>query len=163
MTSADADRLRRAYELFNAGSVDWSIFDPAVRNDHTAGLFLDGVFYGTEGVRAAFEEIATDWDDVQLEPEEVIDLGGSYLVLVHMRARVRGSDAQLDAQIAHVWEFRDGRVVAWDVYGDRATAMKAISATDGFKRNRTAQPSAPPPVRADDPPAEPHGPRAPLV
>src|SRR3954453_11636922 len=136
MASADADRLRRAYERFNAGSVDWSMFDPAVRNDHTSGLFLDGVFYGTEGVRAAFEEIATDWDDLQFEAEEVIDLGDRYLVLLHMRARVRGSDAQLDAQVAHVWEFRDGRVINWDVYGDRAPAMKAISATDAFKRTR---------------------------
>jgi ketosteroid isomerase-like protein len=163
MNSADADRLRHAYELFNAGSVDWSMFDPEVRNDHTSGLFLDGVFYGPEGVRAAFEEIATDWDDVRLEPEEVIDLGDSYLVLLHMRARVRGSDAQLDAQIAHVWEFRDGRVIAWDVYGDRATAMKAINATHSFKRHRAAQRSAPPAVRPDDAPAEPHGPAAPLV
>ena len=126
MASADADRLRRAYERFNAGSVDWSMFDPAVRNDHTSGLFLDGVFYGTEGVRAAFQEIASDWDDLQFEPEEVIDLGDRYLVLLHMRARVRGSDAQLDAQVAHVWEFRDGRVVKWDVYGDRESARKAI-------------------------------------
>ena len=125
MGSPDADRLRRAYDRFNAGVVDWTMFDPAVRHDQTSGLFLDGVFYGTEGLRAAFEEIAEDWDDVHLEPEEVVDLGGRYLVLLHMRARVRDSDAQLDAQIAHVWEFRDGRVVSWDVYGDHATAVKA--------------------------------------
>src|SRR4051812_10060890 len=142
MGPPDADRLRRAYERFNAGgNLDWSMFDPAVRNDHTSGLFLDGVFYGTEGVRAAMEEIETDWDDLHLEPEEVIDLGDRYLVLLHMKARVRGTDAQLDAQIAHVWEFRDGRVVNWDVYGDRATAMKAIRGTDQYKRDRGAQPA----------------------
>jgi ketosteroid isomerase-like protein len=163
MASPDADRLRRAYDLFNAGDVDWAMFDPAVRNDHTAGLFLDGVFYGTEGVRAAFEEIDTDWDDVQLDPEEVIDLGDRFLVLLHMRARVRGSDAQLDAQIAHVWEFRDGRVVNWDVYGDRATAMKAISATGPFDARSTAPPVAPRTVLGDEPPADPRGPALPPV
>ncbi|MEA2443411.1 MAG: uncharacterized protein QOJ12_703 [Thermoleophilales bacterium] len=163
MGSPDLDRLRRAYDRFNHGVVDWSMFDPAVRNDHTAGLFLDGVFYGTEGVRAAFEEIEADWDDVQLEPEEVIDLGDRYLVLLHMRARVKGSDAQLDAQIAHVWEFRNGRVVNWDVYGDRATAMKAISATGPFDARRTARPVAPRTVLGDEPPADPRGPAQPPV
>jgi ketosteroid isomerase-like protein len=133
MATSDADRLRRAYARFNAGgNLDWSMFDPKVQNDHSEGLFLDGVFYGTEGVRAALEEIETDWADLSFEPEDVIDLGDRYLVLLNMRARVRGSDAQLDAQVAHVWEFRNGLVVKWDVYGDRTKAMKALSATGPF-------------------------------
>ena len=132
MAPSDAKRLRRAYAAFNNGELDFSIFDPAVRNDHREGLLLDGVFYGPEGVRAALEEISADWDDLRMEPEEVIDLGDRVLVLVNMHARVRDSSAELDAQVAHVWEFRDGRAVKWDVYGDRTKAMRALSQNHPF-------------------------------
>lgn len=133
MTDETADRLRRAYALFNAdGSLDWDLFDPAIRHDQTEGLFLDGVFYGQEGLQAALDEIEADWDDLRLDPEDVIDLGDRLLVFVRMRARVRDSEAELDAQVAHVWEFRGGRAVRWDVYGDRASALRALSAAGPF-------------------------------
>ena len=123
------DRLRRAYAAFNAsGEPDWSLFDPAIRHDHTHGLFLDGVFYGEAGLRAAREEIELDWEGLSYELLDVIELGDRVLVLLRMRARVRDSQAELDAQVGHVWQFRDGRAVRWDVYADHASALKALGA-----------------------------------
>jgi hypothetical protein len=128
-----ADRLRRAYAQFSAeGSMDWDLIDPAIQHDQTEGLFLDGVFYGQAGIRAALAEITTDWDALRFEPQEMVDLGDRVLVLLRMRARVRDSDAELDAQVAHLWEFRDGRAVRWSVYSDRASAMRALSGTGAF-------------------------------
>jgi ketosteroid isomerase-like protein len=133
MSAENADRLRRAYASFNqGGSLDWDLLDPAIQHDQTEGLFLDGIFYGQEGVRAALGEIRADWDDLRFEPEDVIDLGDRMLVLVRMSARVRDSEAEIDAQLAHVWEFRDGRAVRWAVYGDRAAAVRALSAAGPF-------------------------------
>jgi ketosteroid isomerase-like protein len=135
MTTDEAHRIRQAYETFNAGGgIDFSMFHPAVRNDHSEGLFLDGVFYGTEGVRAAFEEIAADWDDLRFVVEDSVDLGGRHLVFLRIHARVRDTQAELDAQVAHVWEFRDGQVVQWDIYGSRAAAMRALG---GFGPSKT--------------------------
>ena len=52
MPSDPADRLRNAYAAFNSGAgLDWSLIDPSIEHDQTKGLFLDGVFYGPEGVR----------------------------------------------------------------------------------------------------------------
>jgi ketosteroid isomerase-like protein len=133
MVSDNQDRLLRAYAAFNRGiAPDWDLFDPSNEHDQTQGLFLDGVFYGHDGLRAALGEIEADWEDLRLEPQQVIDLGDRLLVLVRMRARVRDSHAELDAQIAHVWEFREGRAVRWSVYGDHATAMRALSASGPF-------------------------------
>jgi uncharacterized protein len=124
-----ADRLRRAYDAFNSGSgIDWSLFDPAITHDQTEGLFLDGVFYGPEGVRAAVEEIYQDWEGISYDLLDVVEIGERVLVLLRMRARVRDSEAELDAHVAHVWEFRDGRAVRWDVYGDHASALRAFMA-----------------------------------
>ncbi len=129
MISEPTDRLRRAYAAFNSGSgLDWSLIDPAIRHDQTEGLFLDGVFYGQEGIRAALEEIESDWEGLSYEMLDLIELGDRVLVLLRMRARVRDTQAELDAQVAHVWEFRDGRAVRWDVYGDHTSALRALSA-----------------------------------
>lgn len=123
-----ADRLRHAYDAFNSGSgVDWSLMDPSIRHDQTEGLFLDGVFYGPEGVRAALEEIEMDWEGLSFEMLDVVELENRVLVLLRMRARVRDSQAELDAQVGHVWEFRDGRAVKWDVFGDHGSARRAFN------------------------------------
>jgi uncharacterized protein len=122
------DRLRRAYAAFSAdGEIDWSLFHPSIRHDHTQGLFLDGVFFGEEGIRAAVEEIHYDWEDIRYDLLDVIEQGDRVLVLLRMRARVRDTQAELDAQVAHVWEFREGQAVRWDTYGDHATARRALN------------------------------------
>ncbi len=127
MPEQNADRLRRAYAAFSEDrTLPWDMFDPEIEHDQRSGLFLDGIFYGTEGVRAAVEQVYADWEDVRYETEDVIDLGDRYLVLLRMRARVRDSEAELDAQVAHVWEFRDGLAVRWGAYGNRADALRAV-------------------------------------
>ena len=134
MFSPPADRLRRAYHAFNSGELDWSLIDPSIQHDQTEGLFLDGVFYGPEGVRAALEQIETDWEGLSYELLDVVELGERVLVLLRMRARVRDTKAELDAQVAHVWEFRGGRAVRWDVYGDHASALRAVGAEGARSR-----------------------------
>ena len=131
MYPADAaDRLRRAYDAFNSGhELDWTLIHPAIRHDQTEGLFLDGVFYGQEGIRAALGEIESDWEDLRFELLDLVEYGDRVLVLLRMRARVRDTQAELDAQVAHVWEFRDGVAVRWDAYADHASALRALSGT----------------------------------
>src|SRR5215213_7162901 len=141
MSSDPADRLRHAYAAFNSGAgLDWSLIDPSIQHDQTKGLFLDGVFYGPEGVRAALEEVESDWEGLSYELIEVVELGDRVLVLLRMTARVRDSQAELDAQVAHVWEFRDGRAVRWDVYGDHATARRAFTGVRPPQTSRSPQP-----------------------
>ena len=141
MPSDPADRLRNAYAAFNSGAgLDWSLIDPSIEHDQTKGLFLDGVFYGPEGVRAALEEVESDWEGLSYELVEVVQLGDRVLVLLRMRARVRDSEAELDAQVAHVWEFRDGRAVRWDVYGDHASARQAFKGTRSAQAQHSPQP-----------------------
>jgi len=141
MPSDPADRLRNAYAAFNSGAgLDWSLIDPSIEHDQTKGLFLDGVFYGPEGVRAALEEVESDWEGLSYELVEVVQLGDRVLVLLRMRARVRDSQAELDAQVAHVWEFRDGRAVRWDVYGDHASARQAFKGTRSAQAQHSPQP-----------------------
>ena len=130
MDDANAERLRQAYAAFSEHQeLPWDLFDPAIEHDQRAGLFLDGVFYGTEGLRAALEEVHADWEDLRYEIEDFVDLGDRYLVMLRMRARVRDSQAELDAQVAHVWEFRDGLAVRWGAYGDRADALRSVQST----------------------------------
>ena len=141
MSSHPTDRLRNAYAAFNSGGdLDWSMIDPSIEHDQTKGLFLDGVFYGPEGVRAAIQEVQSDWEDLSYEPLEVVELGDRVLVLLRMTARVRDSQAELDAQVAHVWEFRNGRAVRWDVYGDHETGRRAFNGARSAQATRSPQP-----------------------
>jgi ketosteroid isomerase-like protein len=123
----NADRIVRAYATFNlTGEVDPDLFDRSFEHDQSAGLFLDGMFYGAAGVRAAIEEIEADWDDLHYQVDELIALEDRLLVMLHVRARVKDCTSELDAQIAHLWEFRGDRAIRMDEFADRTEALRTL-------------------------------------
>jgi ketosteroid isomerase-like protein len=127
MGFSNADRIVRAYATFNVtGEVDADLFDRSFEHDQSAGLFLDGMFYGPEGVRAAIEEIEADWDDLHYQVDDLIALEDRLLVMLHVRARVKDCTSELDAQIAHLWEFRGDRAIRMDEFADRTEALRTL-------------------------------------
>ena len=83
------------------------------------------VYHGHDGVRAFWEGWTASWEEIQNEPEEYIDLGDSVLVLVHFRASGRNQIA-VDQSVAFLFTMRDGLVVRFQSYWDRATALEAV-------------------------------------
>jgi ketosteroid isomerase-like protein len=61
-----------------------------------------------------------------IEPEEFIESGDRILVLVRWRGRGKGSGVEMEAEGAHIWTFREGLAVGWDIYRDRDEARAAM-------------------------------------
>jgi len=61
-----------------------------------------------------------------IELDELIPRGARILALVRWRGRGRGSGVEMEADGAHLWTFRDGLVVRFDVYRDRDEARAAL-------------------------------------
>jgi ketosteroid isomerase-like protein len=75
------------------------------------------------------------WEDYRIEAEEFVDAGQSVVIGIHERGRGKGSGIQLDRRWAHIWTFREGRIVRWE---PRPSVDDAVKAT-GVRK----QPSAP--------------------
>jgi ketosteroid isomerase-like protein len=84
-----------------------------------------GEWHGTEGLKQATTEYLNVWDDYRFEVEEMIDLGDRVLVLERHTARGKLSGANISQDVGTLLTLRDGLIVRWEYYWERAEALEA--------------------------------------
>jgi ketosteroid isomerase-like protein len=65
------------------------------------------------------------WEDWRCEAEEYITSGDYVVALTRYTGKGRESGFSVDTPGAHLWEFRDGKVVRLVVYSSRERALAA--------------------------------------
>ena len=87
----------------------------------------DGKTYtGLDGLRDVWREWLAPGPTYRMEPEDVIDLGDTVLLLAHVFGRLGGSQAEVENTVASVWTVRDGKIARVEFYVDRTEALKAV-------------------------------------
>jgi ketosteroid isomerase-like protein len=130
MSQENVETVRRLYTLLTRGDVrlldllapdfvaDFSrrLVDPAVTRDLDPAMLA-----------AFFEDLRETWGDLPAwEPEELIDAGDKVLAFIRTSARGKASGAEVEARVANVWTFRDGKPVELKYFGeDRGAAREA--------------------------------------
>jgi ketosteroid isomerase-like protein len=61
-----------------------------------------------------------------IEADEFIEEGSRIAVLIRWKGRGRQSGTPMESEGAHLWTFRDGKAVRYDVYRDRGQALAAL-------------------------------------
>ena len=133
MSQENVEVVRRLYAEFNrSGRPELDILDPAVvwyQPDEIGGG--RGSYHGHEGVLHAIGEMQATFDHFQAVPEQFIEAGGDrILVLARHRGTGRGSGVPVDAPVGHVLTLRDGKVIEWRAYLDRAGALQAVGLSE---------------------------------
>jgi ketosteroid isomerase-like protein len=68
---------------------------------------------------------------VKLEPERFIDVDDErVLVFIHVTAKGEGSGVPVETRNAYEFTIRDGVLVRWKVYADRAKALEAAGLSE---------------------------------
>jgi ketosteroid isomerase-like protein len=115
----EADRRRdwdAVYAAY-AADVDWE--------DH-AGLWGDwGTARGPDGIRQAWRRWHEAFEGVEFDFGEVADVGDDVVVTYCIRARGRGSGAEVRQSVTLVWTLSAGKVVRVRAYLSRADALAA--------------------------------------
>lgn len=122
---SNPQRVRAIYDSFARGDV------PAVLGSLDPGI----VWYEAESIAYAdqnpyrgpqsvlegvFMRLGRDWNDFRLSIGQVIDGGDVVVALGRYSATNKTTGKPLDAQFAHVWTFRDGKIVGFQQYADTA-------------------------------------------
>ncbi len=119
---------RRAAEAFNQRDVDGLFAELATPDFEWFPAIVralgGGGYRGREGVEEFAADTRENWEELQTVPEEFRDLGNCVLVLGRIVGRGRGSGVPVDAPIANILDFRDGRIWRSRVYFDRAEALR---------------------------------------
>jgi hypothetical protein len=70
------------------------------------------------------------WHAYAPEPEEFIEAGDQVVVMIHLRARGKGSRFEIQERMADVFTFDDGKIVRLRFYVDRDVALQAAGISD---------------------------------
>jgi ketosteroid isomerase-like protein len=127
----DAVTLRAAYQAFNEGGVEAFLERLAPEfqlRDRESSPDREETRYGKEGIKQLFDSYMEAFDALSLEPQEFIDAGDQIVVSLHQRVRGKGSGAEVVGNIAHVWTMRGEKPFRLRIFGDKESALRALSA-----------------------------------
>jgi ketosteroid isomerase-like protein len=138
MSQENVELVRRFLEHWNeTGDFPWDLVDPDIVYVIDPPAWLAGTYRGHAEVRDVIRRTWEVYDEFRVEVEELIDAGDAVVALgaAHVRGALSGATAvQLGFTI--VAPVRDGRIVAFRVYYDRAEALEAAGYRSGRCRRR---------------------------
>jgi uncharacterized protein len=132
MSEENVAIVRRGYDSYNrTGEPDYSLLDPEVVYDVSRRVFDPGVYRGHEGVREFARRIREQWETMQIEPQDFIVAGDDVVVVpVRLVGVGKQSGAETTANAAHLWTFRDGKVIRQTTFQTKAEALKAAGLSE---------------------------------
>ena len=121
--SKGVDVVKGIYEAFGKGDVVAVLgaFDASIDwREADNFLYADGNPYiGPQAVaQGVFQRVVTDVDGFNLAIENIIDGGDTVVAQGRYRGTMKKTGTPVDAQFAHVWHVRDGKVVRFQQYTD---------------------------------------------
>ena len=125
--SPNAETTRRLYDAWNRRDVEGMLADvhPHIEWRPYLASVAGKPALGHEEVRAFLEEISENWETFRVDIEELFDAGDDIVTFVHVRARGRGSGAEVELSPGHHLVFRGGRLLRITTHLERSEALQA--------------------------------------
>jgi ketosteroid isomerase-like protein len=136
MSEENVELIRRGFEAVNRGDLEGAIelADPPPEFEFVPhGVLipdLASVQRGPEGWRRVNEMFWGEFDDPHIETHEMIDAGDQVFTSFTLSGRGKHSGVETTWEAFSVWTVRDGRVVRWLGFTDRAEALEAAGLSE---------------------------------
>jgi ketosteroid isomerase-like protein len=135
MSQADADTIRRAYEVWNesgpAAVTERFWAEEAVYREGPGWPGGGGVFRGRAAALARMQALVELAGPIEVELDELIEVGdGRFVACTRMVGKSAASGGPYTASFAVVQRLRDGLIVQADYYLDRAQALEAVGLSE---------------------------------
>ena len=137
MTGAATDNVslvRSAYEAFERGDVDAvvGLMDDSIEWYESEGSpwYPGHPLQGPQQVAdAVLNRLGQSYKDFRIEVDRVLGDGDTVVMLGRHRAtKAFATGRPLNAQVAHVWDLRDGKVVRFQEYTDTRQLARVLGA-----------------------------------
>ena len=127
--ASDLEKLQALYEEWARGDFSrLDLWDESVVMD-TFGMGEPMRASGRDDVAATLAGWLSAWElPLRIEADQFIESGDRILALVRWKGRGKESGVAMEASGAHLWTFRNGLVVRFDVYRDRDEARAVLEA-----------------------------------
>lgn len=132
MNSDHVTLIEQLYQAFGRGDVPAV---PAARDPKIEWREAEGFEYargnpyvGPDAVlQGVFGRLMAEWDGFTVTPRELLATPEGVVALGRYTATNKASSRPLDAQFAHVWRVRDGKIRAFQQYTDTAQFGAAMA------------------------------------
>jgi ketosteroid isomerase-like protein len=130
--AANSETVKGVYEAFAKGDVPTVLaaMDSTIQwSEAESFMYADrNPYVGPQAVaEGVFQRVVTDVDSFTVSPRTFIDGGGTVVVEGRYKGKMKATGKPFDAQFAHVFEFRNGKIVRFQQYTD--TKQWALAAT----------------------------------
>jgi len=121
--SSNGEVIKGVYDAFARGDVASVLgaFDAQIQWMEAENfLYADrNPFVGPQAVaEGVFQRIITDVDGFSVTPQNFTDGGDTIVVEGRYRGTVKATGTPVDAQFAHVWHLRNGKIIRFQQYTD---------------------------------------------
>jgi ketosteroid isomerase-like protein len=128
--SEDVDRVRKGLGAWREGDVETALAmaHPEIVSVRAAPLPDPQTYHGHEGILQMFADWTTDFEEFEMFPDEVEDLGqGRVLVLMVQRGTGRASGVEVVGRFWFLFVLRDGLAIRQEAYATRDEALRAAA------------------------------------
>ncbi len=122
--------IRSGYEAFSRGDVPavLGLLASDVSWTEAEGFPYGGTYVGPEAVlQGVFMKLGTEWVGYAAVPSEFVADGDTVVALGTYSGKYKATGKSFAAPFAHVWEFRDGKVVKFRQYTDTVVVRAALT------------------------------------
>ena len=127
---------RQGYASVNRRDFDLTVtfYDPNyeyhLRGEHVAFPDWELGHAGHDGFRKFWRDALEAFDDIQFDPEEILDLGDRQLITVQISGHGTGSGVPMNQKIFQLYTYRRGLIVRQDDFSDRTQALEAAGLSE---------------------------------
>jgi uncharacterized protein len=127
VSAENVELVREALDAFLAGDVERSLefAHPDIVTFRAPPLPDSQTYHGREGVLQTWEDWTADFEDFEMDVEQLIDAGDRVVVGIVQRGRGRSSGAPVEGRFWLVYTLADAKIVRFDIFNDRLQALEA--------------------------------------
>jgi ketosteroid isomerase-like protein len=137
MSATSIERVRQRFALLRhaAATGDWEAYLEGVHSEiewiPREVMPEAEIVRGRDGLRARFKLLWEDFEQIEFEPEEIIDAGDdTFVVRLYIAARGKASEARVDARMYQVLRFKDDMLFRLNWYATRAEALETVGLSE---------------------------------
>lgn len=118
--------LEEFFAAINRNDMEATIkdFDPEIVRVEPEGFPAAGTYRGIAEVQAHVRKGRGSWAGGTCDPEKFLENGDKVVVYLHVRVRLKATNEWVGGRFADGFVFRDGKIVRYLSFGERADALK---------------------------------------
>jgi ketosteroid isomerase-like protein len=132
MSEENVEIVRRAIEAYGHEGLDGTLrfYDPEIEWTSTGDYIEAATYSGHDGLRRYLGTMEDEFEDLRIEPVELIDAGERVISSVRFTGRGKTSGAPVEMTLISVGSVRDGLINRVRNYPSMAEALEAAGVSE---------------------------------